>query len=166
MVTLETLRGLYDYNYWARDRQLDACATLSEDQFLRPLGSSFSSLRDTLAHLLAVEWIWHERFRGHSPGGVPPWLEELKTCPALRERWKPLEANLRQYLEELSPEALAQPLTYVNLAGETWTYPLWQTLFHLVNHQTYHRGQETTLLRQLGAHPTPVDFLDYFDTRR
>jgi uncharacterized damage-inducible protein DinB len=30
---------------------------------------------------------------------------------------------------------------------------------HLLNHQTYHRGQVTTLLRQLGVPPARVDFL-------
>jgi len=67
MIALEPLRELYDYNYWARDRQLEACSKLSEEQLLRPMGNSFPSLRDTLAHLLAAEWIWLERFRGRSP---------------------------------------------------------------------------------------------------
>jgi hypothetical protein len=44
--------------------QLQACAGLTEEQFLRPLGNSFPSLRDTPAHLLAVEWLWLERWRG------------------------------------------------------------------------------------------------------
>jgi uncharacterized damage-inducible protein DinB len=55
MISLEVTRELFDYNYWARDRQLEACAVLTEEQLLRPMGSSFSSLRDTLAHLVAVE---------------------------------------------------------------------------------------------------------------
>src|SRR5438445_401489 len=59
---------MFDYNYWARDRQLKACKALSPEQFLRPMGSSFSSLRDTLAHLVAVEWVWQERWRGNSVG--------------------------------------------------------------------------------------------------
>jgi uncharacterized damage-inducible protein DinB len=165
VVAFETLKELYDYNYWARDRQLEACETLTEEQFLRPMGNSFSSLRDTLAHLLVVEWAWYERFRGRSPRSLPSWLEELRSLPALRGRWAPVEQDLRNYLAGLDNEALARTLTYINLKGETWTYPLWQTLFHLVNHQTYHRGQVTTLLRQLGARPGPVDFLVYFDAR-
>jgi uncharacterized damage-inducible protein DinB len=36
-------------------------------------------------------------------------------------------------------------------------------LQHIVNHSTYHRGQLTTLLRQLGAQPCATDFLYYFD---
>ncbi len=49
MIPLETLRELYDYNYWARDRQLEPCRGLTAEQFQRPLGSSFTSLRDSLA---------------------------------------------------------------------------------------------------------------------
>ena len=52
-MSLTALNEVFDYNYWARDRQLQACAGLTEEQFLRPLGNSFPSLRDTLAHLLA-----------------------------------------------------------------------------------------------------------------
>jgi uncharacterized damage-inducible protein DinB len=57
MVPLATLRELFAYNYWARDRQLEACAALTQEQFQRPLGNSFSSLRDTLAHLVGAEWV-------------------------------------------------------------------------------------------------------------
>jgi uncharacterized damage-inducible protein DinB len=32
-------------------------------------------------------------------------------------------------------------------------------MLHLVIHDSYHRGQVTTLLRQLGARPPAVDFL-------
>ena len=57
-ISLAILNELFDYNYWARDRQLQTCGALTEEQLLRPLGNSFPSLRDTLTHLLAVEWLW------------------------------------------------------------------------------------------------------------
>jgi uncharacterized damage-inducible protein DinB len=162
MIPLVTLRGLFEYNYWARDRQLQACAALNQDQFLRPLGSSFSSVRDTLVHLLGVEWVWLERWRGKSPtmrDAEEYAPERFPTVSGIQKRWRTVESGARDYLARLSEEALAWPLTYVNLKGETWTYPLWQTLFHLVNHQTYHRGQVSTLLRQLGVQPVAIDYL-------
>lgn len=165
MIPHSTLLELFDYNYWAGARQLEACARLSQEQFLRPLGSSFSSLRDTLVHLVEGEWLWLERWRGRSPRSMLP-TEEFPTLETVRERSAKVEQELRSYLTSLDEEALARPLTYTNLKGETWTYPLWQTLFHLVNHQSYHRGQVTTLLRQLGAPPLPVDFLVYLDSRK
>ena len=158
MIPLATLCELFDYNYWARNRQLEACAPLTQEQFLRPMGSSFSSVRDTLAHLAVGEWLWLERWQGRSPRAMAA-PEEFLTLGAIEERWRTVEHGVREYLSSLSEEVLARPLTYANLKGETWTYPLWRTLLHVINHQTYHRGQVTTLLRQLGAEPVPVDFL-------
>lgn len=98
MVTLDALHELFDYNYWARDCQLEACATLSEEQFLRPMGNSFSSVRDTLAHLVAVEWVWHERWRGRSPNQDDAREYAAGTFPnlaAVRDRWQAVEGNVR-----------------------------------------------------------------------
>jgi uncharacterized damage-inducible protein DinB len=164
MLPLEVLRGLYDYNFWARDRQLAVCATMSEEQLARPLGASFGSLRDTLKHLLGAEWVWNERFHDRVARSVP-WLKEVETLVSIRARWVEVEADLRAFLTALKPESLTTPLTYQNFKGETWTYPLWQALLHLVNHGTYHRGQVTMAMRQLSATPPPLDFLVYCDQR-
>ncbi|MDZ7362122.1 MAG: hypothetical protein ONB46_15570 [candidate division KSB1 bacterium] len=59
----------------------------------------------------------------------------------------------------MTEEALTARITCVNVKGETGTDELWQMLQHLVNHSTYHRGQITTMLRQLGAEPAATDFL-------
>ena len=166
MVPLTVLQTLYDYNYWARDQQLKACAALNEEQFLRPMGNSFSSVRDTLAHLVAVEWVWLERCKGYSPTraeAVPYAAETFPTLAVVEQRWRDTESGWRDYLRSVNPEKLLQPLSYVNIAGKRWTYPLWQVLLHLVNHQTYHRGQVTTLLRQLGAKATELDLLAAID---
>jgi uncharacterized damage-inducible protein DinB len=44
-MTYDDLGLLIDYDYWARDRVLDAEATLTPEQFIRPVGNSFSSVR-------------------------------------------------------------------------------------------------------------------------
>jgi len=163
-IPLSVVNELFNHNYWARDRQLQACAALTEDQFLRPLGSSFPSVRDTLAHLVAVEWIWLERWRGRSPRSLLP-PEDFPTVAAVSERWHQVESEMRQYLASLSEEALANPITYVNTRGQTWTYILWRMMLHVLNHQSYHRGQVTTLLRQLEVQAPEVDFLVAHDTR-
>jgi uncharacterized damage-inducible protein DinB len=172
VISLQVLRELYDYNYWANGRHLDACAALSGEQFLRPMGSSFPSVRDTLTHMMGSEWIWLARWRGRAartmpgvPEGLPfaetlrRWHEQFSTVEAIRERWREIETDLRDYLAGLDERTLVTNLTYVNLQGKTWTYPLWRTLLHLANHSTFHRGQITTLLRQLGAAVRETDYL-------
>ena len=59
-MTPEEVRNLYDYNAWANRRQMNAASALTPEQFTKPLGSSFSSVRDTLAHICGAEWIWDE----------------------------------------------------------------------------------------------------------
>jgi uncharacterized damage-inducible protein DinB len=162
MIPLETLRELFDYNYWARDRQLDACAALADEQFLRPMGNSFSSVRDVLAHLIFAEWVWLERWLGRSPTQADKQqvaADKFPTLASVRERWSAIEGNMRLYLAGLDEQTLSRSLTYTNWRGQVCTYPLGQTMFHLANHQTYHRGQVTTLLRQLGAEAPAVDYL-------
>ena len=158
MIPLSTIRELFAYNYWARDRQLEACAALNEEQFLRPLGNSFSSLRDTLAHLVGAEWIWLERWRGNPTKGLPA-AAEFPSLPAVTERWRNVESGVREVLAALNAEKLASPLHYINARGQPFTYPLWRSMLHVVNHQTYHRGQVTMFLRQLGVAAPALDLL-------
>ena len=146
------------HNYWARDRQLQACVSLNDEQFLRPLGGSFPSLRDTLAHMVAVEWLWLERWKGRSPKALIS-AGDFPALEAVVERWNTIEREMRDYMAGLDEEALARPLTYMNFQGEQWTYPLWEMIAHVLNHQSYHRGQVATLLRMLGVQPPHVDFL-------
>jgi uncharacterized damage-inducible protein DinB len=162
-ISLTALIELFDYNYWARDLQIKACTTLTEQQFLRPMGSSFSSLRDTMVHMVAVEWLWLERWRGRSPKSLLS-SEEFSTVPAVYKHWCTVENEMRGYLAALDEEAVNKPVTCVNTRGQTWTYTLWRMMLHLLNHQSYHRGQVTTLLRQLEIQPPKVDFLDAHDS--
>jgi uncharacterized damage-inducible protein DinB len=148
----------FHYNYWARDCQLRACAALTQEQFLRKVGSSFDSVQETLVHMLGVEWLWLGRWRGRPP---EPMLSptELPSWDAVSAKWRAVEREMRGYLARLSEVALAQPVSYTSQKGDTFTYELWRQMFHLINHQSYHRGQVATLLRQLGVQPPEVDFL-------
>ena len=159
---LNSIRQLYDYNRWADRRILERAGTLANHDFVRPMGSSFSSVRDTLAHILGAEWIWLERWQGRSPKA----LLEAATFPrmqSLESKWEMVERDQAQFIEALTPQRLVEELAYLNQKGQRYSYPLWQQMVHVVNHSSYHRGQVTTLLRQLGAEAVSTDFLVYYD---
>jgi len=49
------------------------------------------------------------------------------------------------------------------LGGYEGSSPMWQMLQHVVNHASYHRGQVTTMLRQMGATPAkPMDMIAFY----
>ncbi len=159
------LLGLYEYNEWANLRTLESLQSLSIDQFKRSLGGSFSSIRDTLSHLVNAEWIWCRRWQGESPRTFPK-SDSYIDVAALRARWAEVRNEQAAFLAKLASPDLRRPVTYVNLKGETWTYVLEDTLVHLANHSTYHRGQVATLLRQVGAVPLATDYLVFLDGKR
>ena len=163
-MTPEEIRALFDYNAWANHRSLEAAAALSNEQFSRPLSSSFSSVRDTLAHICGAEWVWHERFQGNSPSALPD-LSALNTAETLRAHWSVQESQLLGFVARLTQADLDRVMEYKTLKFGIYQNPLWQSMQHLVNHGTYHRGQVTTLLRQLGAKPILTDLMHFYRER-
>lgn len=160
----ETLRELYEYDAWANQRMLEACARLAPEQFTRDLGSSFPSVRDTATHIIAGQWVWLERFHGRTPTAFTGFLKDA-SLDTLRIQSERIAAGLHSFVVPLNAEALARNHEYKTFAGAALANPLWLSLRHLVNHGTYHRGQVTTLLRQLGADPTQNDLICFFRER-
>jgi uncharacterized damage-inducible protein DinB len=159
---LNDVRELYDYNRWANQSSLAAAAKLDRATFIRPMGSSFSAVRDTLAHILGAEWIWLERWNGLSPAALLN-AADFPTAESLKMRWQIVEQDRQRFIAGLTPERLREEIAYTNTRGQRFAYALWQQMAHVVNHSSYHRGQVTTLLRQLGAEPVATDFLAYHD---
>lgn len=163
-MTPEEMKVLYDYNAWANRREMDAASALTNEQFTKQLGSSFSSVRDTLAHIYGAEWVWLERFQGRSPASLPD-VAEFADLASLREAWREHEARLLKFVGGLQQEDLNRVMEYKTLKFGTYSNPLWQSMQHLVNHGTYHRGQVTTMLRQLGAQPILTDLMHFYRER-
>ncbi|PYS40559.1 MAG: damage-inducible protein DinB [Acidobacteria bacterium] len=156
------IQQLYQYNKWANGIILNSVAPLRTEELTRHLGGSFPSLRDTLVHIMSAEWIWLRRWKGVSPRAM---LEaaEFADIDAVRARWSEIETEQMAFVQEVTNESLHEIITYTNTRNQTWRYPLGQMMQHLVNHSTYHRGQITNFLRQLGAQPVATDFLIYLD---
>ena len=122
--------------------------------------------RDTVAHLYAADLVWYTRWRGDSPAGLIAY-DQFPDAVSIRTAWKELEGQVRAFVDSLGEEGINRLWDYKLLSGAPDTAPFWQMLAHVVNHGAYHRGQVTTLLRQLGAHPPkPTDMIAFFRTQR
>jgi len=161
---LNDIREFYAYNHWANERTLAAASKLTPDAFVRPMGNSFSSVRDTLAHILSAEWIWLERWEGRFPTDLLD-ATSFPTVRSLQSRWETVEQDLSRFIQALTPQRLQEELSYINRTGQRYSYQLWKQMAHVVNHSSYHRGQVTTMLRQLSAEAVSTDFLLYYDRK-
>jgi uncharacterized damage-inducible protein DinB len=161
-VDIASIRELFAYNQWANQRTIAAASFLKNDDFTRNLGSSFSSVRDTVVHIMAAEGLWLERWNQRSPKAMLP-AADFQTPGAIEQRWKEIQQVQNTFLTCITSERLRASVSYTNLRGQTYAYPLWRQMAHVVNHSSYHRGQVITLLRQLGAAPVPTDLLIFYD---
>lgn len=151
-MNLQDVRTLLDYNYWARDRMFAALEALTPEQLDRDMGNSFKSIRDTVTHVYAAEWVWYSRWQGTSPKALLT-TDSFADLAALRTAWVALEAQIRAFVEELGEAGIQRVFAFTLFSGQSGASPFWQMLQHVVNHGSYHRGQVTTMLRQLGAKP-------------
>lgn len=160
-----TLSDLLAYNRWANHQYLDALARLNEEQFLRKLGGSFGSIRETLVHLAWAEWLWSERWQGKSPQSrATP--ERFPTADAVRSYLEDVEQVQARVLEGGGADLATARIRYTNLRQQEWEYTLEQMVHHLVMHSAYHRGQLATLLRQLNLVPPTTDYLVHVDMQK
>jgi uncharacterized damage-inducible protein DinB len=114
--------------------------------------------------MIEPEWVWLERWRG-GPPKFSLFSHGFRSSRAVSEEWLKVEREVRNYLGSLDEEVLQKPLTYISQQGDMFTYELWQLMLHLINHQSYHRGQVASLLRQLDVQPPAVDLLPGYRVR-
>jgi uncharacterized damage-inducible protein DinB len=151
-MNVDDLRFLFEYDRWANARMFEAVDALTEEQF--------ANVRDTLAHIIGVEWIWFQRCNGVNPRGTPEWMEN-PTRDSLRTELRTIERDWQQYVDALRDDDLARVVDYVRLEGQTGSRKLVRLLQHVINHSTYHRGQVATRMRQAGGVPLETDFLHF-----
>src|SRR5438477_518819 len=113
-MTPNEVQLLYDYNVWANRRSLDAAGKLAPEQFLKHLGNSFSSVRDTLAHIYGAEVIWLDRFNGRSPSALPS-ANDFPDHTTLRAAWMDHEQRLLAFVRGLTQADLDRQMEYKTL---------------------------------------------------
>ena len=164
-MTLQDLQTLIDFNVWARGRMLDALEPLTPEQFSRDLGSSFKSIRDTLQHLYLADWIWLKRWQGDAPAARPV-IEPFPDIASARRTWAEHDRGLQALVDDLGEAGVDRVFQYQMFNGPPASSPFWQMLQHVVNHGSYHRGQVTTMLRQIGADPPKSEDMIAFYRQR
>jgi uncharacterized damage-inducible protein DinB len=147
MDLIDYFRRQFAYDHWANREVVIT---------LRSGAASSPRSLQLLAHILSAERLWLERLT-HLPQSLPVWPAfDLNQCEA---QLAELDAMWCDYLEELSPAALAEKIAYKNTKGEPWTSMVQDVLTHVVLHSAYHRGQIATEMRSRSQTPAYTDFI-------
>jgi uncharacterized damage-inducible protein DinB len=159
------LEQLYDYNVWANGLILKYAEQLPEEQFTQETSHSFGSIRDTLIHILTVEWLWRERMQGtgleYAQAIEELIPEEYSTVEKLYHRWFDEELAMRNFLGDLEGEDFFQLVPYTNAAGRDLEDPIADILAHMVLHGMQHRAEAAVMLTNFGFSPGNLDYTAY-----
>jgi uncharacterized damage-inducible protein DinB len=139
-----------DAETWRAVRTLDA-AQLDE------------RLRWLFHHSHLVQSIYLQAWRGD-----PFVLTELKAYPDLKaiETWaRPYYPRAADFATGVDESRFAQPVDFpwsamiVEKFGKALPATLSESVFQVMTHTAYHRGQISTRIRELGGEPPLIDFL-------
>lgn len=150
----QLLASFAQYEYWANKQLLEVILSLSEEQQLQEIKSSFPSIQKTLLHMWDASSIWWQRLHKTEQLEVP----SLSFHPAMNDIVQGLLKQNQQWIEWVNTatdEDLVFILAYKTLKGDLFEQPVKEIVLHLNNHGTYHRGQLVTMLRQVGVEKIP-----------
>jgi uncharacterized damage-inducible protein DinB len=154
------------YNAWMNDRIYACCAGLPDADRRRDLGAFFRSVHGTLNHILLADESWLQRFRGLPVTMTSPAQEVCSEFAELRDARQLMDREILAWAETVEDAFADRPFLFHSVTyGADRAIPGWAAIAHVFNHQAHHRGQVTTLLKQLGKDPgvTDLPWMPYFD---
>ena len=149
------------YSAWASRRVLESAETLNSEELHRNLGSSYGGVQGTLTHIFQGDSIWFDRLEGVSTSNLDKYAPGADFA-SFSKRWLAVLDRWTIWAEALDEAGWDRIVAYRNTQGEPNSQPAWRIALHVVNHASYHRGQITTMLRQLGREPAGTDLMAYY----
>lgn len=110
---------------------------------------------------MGAEKVWLSRWLGEPDSSLLP-PDEVPSLADLKRIWERVAADSAKFVAKLSEQALEADLEYANTKGERFSHPLVQSLQHVVNHSSYHRGQISGMVRQVGGQPVNTDLITFY----
>lgn len=150
------------YSVWANETLIEQLKKLDETILYQEVNSSFPSIAKTLLHMWDAEVVWLKRFQGVSLTDWPSKNFNGTTTDLLNGVLKS-SRDIQAFVASRGAVFVKGMVRYKNLKGNEFEDPAEPLLYHIVNHGTYHRGQITTMLRELGVtDPVGTDIILYW----
>jgi uncharacterized damage-inducible protein DinB len=149
-------------NAWSNLRLLRACAALDDLEFAAPRTGFFPSLKDTLNHIVTVDWLYVDALERAVAGRPvnadaagyfePP--SPFATCATLAPAQHAVDRRLIALCARLTD---LSKVVSIQRDDHVQREPLARVLAHLFQHQIHHRGQAHAMLSGTAVKPPQLD---------
>jgi uncharacterized damage-inducible protein DinB len=151
---------LFGYLKWADEAVFVAAQSVSDHEYYLPRGFSHGSIHGLLVHGMAAQDVWLSRWQGDGEAAI----EGVDQCPTrddLKRRWPEVHSELFAFLDRQTDDSLQATVVARNTYGEQFSLPLGDTMIHVVDHATYHRGQINSMILMAGGTPAAAYYQRY-----
>jgi uncharacterized damage-inducible protein DinB len=153
---------------------LEAMDGMSPDDLLHEENVAFGNLRGALLHNLGAHMGWLSICAGYDAWSRVP-VRDMQSVDGFRALYDGAHALWSEFIESLSDEDVLAPaelpldINFRNSAGAelvAWAdehsmrprRAMWQSMLHVVNHSTQHRGEIGMALDAMGRSPGDLDY--------
>ncbi len=154
------MQNYVNYNLWANERLITWLRTKPEDVVSREVPSSFPSIQKTLVHIWQTQRYWLSILRkDNAPQTYDEYTGTLEdTYDGILEQSR----ELADFIGAMSPEAIHDTTLIVSPWFQS-DFQNFEYIIHTVTHSTYHRGQITTIGRNLGFTDAPMTDYNFYN---
>ncbi|UOQ43327.1 DinB family protein [Halobacillus salinarum] len=161
----EHVRDQYDYHLWAERQVFNHIRSLPDKIVHMEIQSVFPTVSAALVHTYITETIWLKVIAGEKLESIEEYVNRTQLSRQYSENnleeieklFRHLEVQYTQIFNEL-PD-LSKELRIEHPKFGEFNAPVYEVFQHLFNHASYHRGNITAMLRQLGYKGTPTDYI-------
>lgn len=137
------------YNEWANHQIADWLLLQNPLTLITQVESSYTSIDYTVQHILRAQKFWTLFIQNENTHNFE-WLVYEDAAIEMIHEWKAQSSNMRETIEKFNEFELMQQLT-LNMPWAKNKRSRYDYIVHVINHSTYHRGQISSIARQLGV---------------
>lgn len=149
MPDLSLVHRMTAYMAWADDVMLKNAEQLPDSELTAPRDALFGSIAGTFDHTLVVGEIFRAHLEGRDHPHNARYRDEALPFPEVARRLREMNDYYVGLARTWTDAELAETITFEFVGGGEGAMTRENTLLHLVNHATYHRGFVSTLLYPL-----------------
>lgn len=152
------MKNYANYNLWANKTLVNWLRTKPESLLEQEMPSSFSSIKKTLSHILQTQQYWLSVLRKDEATfeGSEGSLDEVLTTYVKQSE------EFAAFVDAMTAEQVTNPTLIVSQWFQC-DFANFEYIMQVMNHSTYHRGQVTSIGRQLGFTDAPMTDYNFYN---
>ncbi|MFP3391936.1 DinB family protein [Brevibacillus sp. SIMBA_040] len=162
----EHVKSMYDFHTWANQTLLNRLRELPEEVYTQEVQSVFPTVAKVMNHIYMVDQSWLTIMSGVDMREVMSGAGELekqletKNVVELQAMYRELAERFTAFFNQESD--LERKLVLDNPYTSIRDTSLAEMVLQVVNHGTYHRGNVTAMLRQMGHASVMTEYAAYW----